>query len=181
VLPVGGRYESERGTVIEIVARDAQAMSFERTYAPNTGRADPHLHLDFTQTWEALEGEGRIEVDGEERSLAAGDRVAIEPATPHRDPWLSGEGPFRVRGTFTPCNAFIEAYAEAWVHHLENGTANRQDEIPLLQIFAISRVTDGQSFRAGVPVAIQRATLPLMALIARLRGYRTSYDDAATS
>jgi hypothetical protein len=175
VLPVGKRYESPRGTVIGIVSREGGRMSFERTYGPRTGRADPHYHLDLTQAWEALEGEGMIEVDGEERPLAAGDSVAIPPGTPHRDPWIPGDGPFRVRGSFDPCTPFIEGYAAAWAHHLVNGTANKHDEIPLLQIFAVSRVTDGQSFRSGIPRAIQRASLPLAALIARLRGYRASY------
>ena len=175
MLPVGKRYESPRGTKVEIVSREGGRMSFERVFAPRSGLADPHYHLDLTQTWEALEGEGRIEVDGEERPLVAGDVVAIPPGTPHRDPWIPGEGPLRVRGSFDPCTDFIEGYAAAWAHHLVNGTANKQDEIPLLQIFAVSRVTDGQSFRAGIPRAIQKASLPLAALIARLRGYRASY------
>ena len=176
MLEVGKTYENPAtGTSIEIVERTPGSMTFERTYAPNTGRADPHYHLDFTQTWEAVQGEGEIEVDGETRPLKASDRLDIEPGTPHRDPFLSGEGKFVVRGTFTPCNDFIEGYAEAWAHHLAEGTANGQDEIPLLQILAIARETDGQSYRAGIPRAIQRASLPLVAAIARLRGYRSSY------
>lgn len=176
MLPVGSRYESERGTSIEIVSRDGDQMSFERIYAPRTGRADPHYHLDLTQTWEALEGEGLIEVDGEERPLAAGDRIPIPPGTPHRDPWIPGDGPFKVRGSFDPTNPFIEAYAETLAHHLRAGTTTSQDDMPLLQIFAISKVTDGQSFRAGIPRVIQKASLPIAGLIARLRGYRASYD-----
>ena len=176
MLPVGSRYESERGTSIEIVFREGEQMSFDRVYAPDSGRADPHYHLDFTQTWEALEGKGMIEVDGEERPLVTGEKVVLTPDTPHRDPWLSGEGPFKVRGTFTPCNPFVEGYAAAWAHHLENGTTDKQDMIPLLQIFAIIRVTDGQSYRAGIPRVIQKTSLPLVALFARMRGYRASYD-----
>jgi hypothetical protein len=177
VLPVGKTYESERGTTVEVVRREGDQMSFERVYAPRTGHADPHYHADLTQTWECLEGEGRIEVDGAERALGTGDSVAIPPGTPHRDPWLPGDGSFKVRGSFDPCNAFIEGYAAAWVHHLQNGTANRQDEIPLLQIFAVARETDGRSFSAKLPEWLQRGSLPLVAAIARLRGYRASYDD----
>jgi mannose-6-phosphate isomerase-like protein (cupin superfamily) len=176
VLEVGKRYESSRGTVIEIVSRDGDRMSFERSYAPDTGRADPHYHLDFTQTWEGLEGNGRIEVDGEERQFAAGDRVSIRAGTAHRDPWNPDDGKLKVRGTFDPTTPFIEAYAEAWAHHLRENTSNDQDEIPLLQILAIARETDGKSYRAGVPRALQRATLPLVAAVARLRGFKTRYD-----
>ena len=62
MLPVGTRYESERGTSIEIVSREGDQMAFDRVYAPRTGHADPHYHLDLTQTWECLEGEGLVEV-----------------------------------------------------------------------------------------------------------------------
>lgn len=175
MLPVGEVYVSERGTRVGITERDSSRMSFERRYAPDTGKADPHYHLDFTQTWEALEGEGMIEVDGEQRAFAAGDRVPLEPGTAHRDPWNPGDGGLVVRGNFDPCTEFIEGYAEAWAHHFREGTVNGQDEMPLLQILLIARVTGGRSYRAGVPRALQQLSLPLVAAIARMRGFRASY------
>jgi mannose-6-phosphate isomerase-like protein (cupin superfamily) len=176
VLPVGARYESERGTTLEVVSREGDQLSIERDYAPRTGHADPHYHLDLTQTWECLKGEGLVEVDGKERRFATGDRVELSPETPHRDPWLPGEGTLRIRGYFDPTNPFIEAYTAAFAHHLTAGTTNSQDDMPLLQIFAMVKETDGQSFRAGIPRVIQKASLPVVRLIARLRGYRASYD-----
>jgi mannose-6-phosphate isomerase-like protein (cupin superfamily) len=176
MLPVGEAYEGRRGTRIAITDRDGPRMSFERRYAPDTGRADPHYHLDFTQTWEALEGEGLIEVGDEKRPLARGDRIPIEPGTPHRDPWNPGDGGLVVRGTFDPSTAFIEGYAEAWAHHLRAGTVNGQDEIPLMQIFVIAKETGGRSYRTGVPRALQDLTLPLVAAIGRLRGFKPRYD-----
>jgi mannose-6-phosphate isomerase-like protein (cupin superfamily) len=177
MLAVGSRYESARsGGSIQIVERTPESMSFERTYAPDTGKADPHYHLDFTQTWEAVRGTGAIEVEGEKREFGAGERVRLEPGTPHRDPFNAGEAEFVVRGTFEPSTDFIEVYAEAWAHHMREGTVNAQDEMPLMQILAIARATGGESYRAGVPRALQKATLPLVAAIARLRGFRTGYD-----
>jgi Cupin domain len=88
VLEVGKRYTSPRtGTWLEVIGRADGNMKFERSLAPGTGRTDPHLHEDLTQTWEALSGEGMIEVDASEREFRTGDRVAISPGTPHRDPW----------------------------------------------------------------------------------------------
>jgi hypothetical protein len=175
VLEVGQRYRSERGSWIQITDRSGDRMSFERHYAPRTGRADPHYHLDFTQTWEALSGAGEIEIDGKVRELRAGDRVVLEPGTAHRDPYLLGEGEFHVRGSFDPDTDFIEHYAEAWAHHMREGTVNDQDEIPLLQILVIARATDARSYTTRVPKLIQQVTLPLTAALARLRGYKLSY------
>ena len=176
MLSVGEPYVSKRGTRLEITKRDGPLMSFERRYAPDTGRADPHYHLDFTQTWEALEGEGMIEVDGDQRPFVKGHRIPLEPGTRHRDPWNPGDGRLVVRGTFDPSTAFIEGYAEAWAHHMADGTTNRQDEMPLMQILVIAKETGGKSYRAGVPRALQALTLPLVAAIARMRGYRAPYD-----
>ena len=81
-------------------------------------------------------------------------------------------------GTFDPINEFIEAYAEAYAHQLtaDGGRLTDQDEMPLLQILVIAKATNGRSYGAFPPVAIQKASLPLFAAIGRLRGYKPSYD-----
>jgi mannose-6-phosphate isomerase-like protein (cupin superfamily) len=177
MLEVGKRYVSPKtGSWIEIVERAGGTMKFERSFAPGTGRADPHLHEDLTQTWDALSGEGMIEVDGVEREFRTGDRVAIPPGTHHRDPWNPSSAELHVRGTFEPINNFIEGYAEAYAHHLTHGGLDEQEEMPVLQIFVTSRATDGRSWAASPSIGIQKASLPLLAAIGRLRGYRPTYD-----
>jgi mannose-6-phosphate isomerase-like protein (cupin superfamily) len=177
VLEVGKRYTSPRtGTWVEIVERAQGTMKFERSFAPGSGRADPHFHEDLTQTWEALSGEGMIEVDGAERELRRGDRVAIPPGTRHRDPWNPDGEPLHVRGTFEPDNDFIEGYASAYAHLLTEGGLNDQEEMPLLQILVVARATNGRSYGATPPVPVQKVLLPLAAAIGRRRGYRPSYD-----
>jgi mannose-6-phosphate isomerase-like protein (cupin superfamily) len=177
VLEVGKRYESpETGTWVRIAGRADGNMTFERGFVAGTGRTDPHLHEDLTQTWEALSGDGRIEVDGEERAFAAGDRVAIPPGVRHRDPWNPGPDELQARGIFEPDNDFVESYAAAYAHRLTAGGLNDQDEMPLLQILVIAQATKGRSYGSSPPVPVQRALLPLLAAVGRLRGYRPSYD-----
>jgi mannose-6-phosphate isomerase-like protein (cupin superfamily) len=177
VLEVRKRYTSpETSTWIEIAERGPQVMKFERSYASGTGRSDPHLHEDLTQTWEALSGEGRIEVDGIEREFRTGDRVELPPGLRHRDPWNLGSSELHVRGTFDPNNDFIEAYAEAYAHLLTEGGLNNQEELPLLQILVIAKATNGRSYGGSPPVAVQKLALPFLAGFGRLRGYKPSYD-----
>lgn len=57
---------------------------------------------------------------------------------------------------FDPCAAFIEGYAVAWAHHMAEGTTNRQDEMPQMQILLIAKETGGKSYRAGVPKRSRR-------------------------
>ena len=177
MLEVGKRYTSPKtGTWVEIAERTGPDMKFERSFAPGTGRTDPHLHEDFTQTWEALSGDGMVEVDGTERSFSAGDRVRIEPGTRHRDPWNPGGDELHARGIFEPDNDFIEAYASAYAHHLTEGGLNDQDEMPFLQVVVLVRATNGRSWGGSPSVGLQKAGLPLLATVGRLRGYKPSYD-----
>lgn len=180
MLEVGKRYTSpSTGTWVQVVERTPERMQIERVAVPGTGRAGPHFHEDFTQTWEALSGEGRIEVDGEEQEFRTGDQVVLEPNTRHRDPWNPSDAELHMRGTFNPSNQFVEAYSEAWAKQLalgEEGKLNDQDELPLLQILVIAKETDGRSYGASPPVPIQKAALPLMAAAGRLRGFKPSYD-----
>jgi mannose-6-phosphate isomerase-like protein (cupin superfamily) len=177
VLEVRKRYTSpETGSWIEIAERSDPVMKLERSYAAGTGRSDPHLHHDLTQTWEALSGEGMIEVEGVEREFRTGDRVELTPGTRHRDPWNPSRSELHVRGTFDPDNDFIESYTAAYAHLLTEVGLNDQEELPLLQILVIAKATDGRSYGASPPVAIQKASLPLLAAFGRLRGYKPSYD-----
>jgi mannose-6-phosphate isomerase-like protein (cupin superfamily) len=178
MLEVRKRFTSpESGTWVEIAERSDPVLKIERSYAPGTGRSDPHLHEDLTQTWEALSGEGRIEVDGNEREFRTGDRVEMTPGLHHRDPWNpTGSGELHVRGTFDPDNDFIERYTEAYAHLLTEGGLNDQDELPLLQILVIAQATNGRSYGASPPVGVQKVALPFLAAFGRLRGYKPSYD-----
>lgn len=177
MLEVGKRYTSpQTGTWVQIAEREGSTMKFERSFPAGTGRADPHLHEDLTQTWEALSGEGMIEVAGTEREFRKGDRVEVPPGTRHRDPWNPSGDELHVRGTFDPDNDFIEGYAGAYAHLLTEGGLNDQDEMPLLQILVVARATAGRSYGGSPPVAVQKALLPLGAAVGRLRGYRPSYD-----
>ena len=121
-------------------------------------------------------GGGEIEVDGAEREFRQGDRVEVPPGTKHRDPRNPGPGELHVRASFDPNNDFIEAYGAAYAHLLENGGLNEQEELPLLQILVIAKALDGRSYGGSPPVAIQKASLPLLAAVGRMRGYRASYD-----
>ena len=177
MMQVGQRYESSRtGGWVQVTRRTPEQLVIERLLKPDTGHADPHLHKDFVQTWECVTGYGAIEIDGEKQGFRAGDRVELPLGTGHRDPYNPGEADMVIRGTFDPVTDFLEAYASAWAHHLREGTVNDQDEMPILQIIALVAATGGESYRTGIPVPVQRAFSPVIERVARLRGYKPSYD-----
>jgi hypothetical protein len=65
---------------------------------------------------------------------------------------------------------------EAYAHLLTEDGLNDQEELPLLQILVIVKATNGRSYGGSPPIAIQKASLPLLAAFGRLRGYKPKYD-----
>ncbi len=126
------------------------------------------------QTWECVTGSGAMEVEGERRELKAGDRVVLHLNTAHRDPF-TGEDEMVIRGIFEPITDFLETFADALAHHSKTGRSTTRTRC--LCCRSSDRPRDRRPGpRAGIPVRLQRAGLPLVSRIARLRGYRASYD-----
>ena len=151
-------------------------LTIERLMKPGTGKADAHVHFDFDERFEVLEGTGTIVVDRRERELAAGESVELPRRTPHRNLYNPGSEDLRFRLTLSPRTEFADAFLSALRHHMERGTVNAQGEFPNLQLLATLHGTRAKSYLAGPPIWLQKPVLPVGALIARLRGYRPRYD-----
>jgi hypothetical protein len=59
---------------------------------------------------------------------------------------------------------------------MREGTVNEQGEVLLMQILVLASAAGGESYTSRVPRILQRASLPLVAALGRLRGYKPSYD-----
>jgi hypothetical protein len=59
MVPVGKRYGTESGGWFQIARRTPEQLVFERLVKPRKGKADPHVHLDFVQTWSASRAAAR--------------------------------------------------------------------------------------------------------------------------
>jgi quercetin dioxygenase-like cupin family protein len=173
VVKQGDIYENPRiGTRIEIRELSPEHLSFERRYPPATGRAEAHFHLDFTQRWEVASGAVTVAVDGEARRLESGESLELAIGTKHQDPYNESRSEAVVRWRIEPVTEFIEAFLNTYASLLREDRLNEQDEFPMLQLFVILSATGAQSYAANLPVGLQRATLPLLGAIGRLRGYK---------
>jgi mannose-6-phosphate isomerase-like protein (cupin superfamily) len=171
----GRTYEGGRGTRVEVTESNAQRLRLRRTYPAGTGRADPHVHLDFAQRWTVVEGHGRVAIGGDESEIGPGETIGVDRGTEHRDPFNPGGEPLVVDWLIEPQNEFIEAFIDAYVWLLGRDRLNDKDEFPMLQLMTILHATRAQSFAVGPPRIVQRAFIPLAAALGRLRGYRPRY------
>lgn len=177
MIKAGERFENPRtGTRMEFREWSPERVVIDRTYPPDTGRADPHVHYDFFQGWEVLAGRARYFVEGEEREAGSGELIEIDSGTRHQDVHNPFETELRARLTVRPVNEFIEAFADCYTHYLTRDELDDQDEFTALQIFPILHGTRAQSWITRIPIPIQRVLIPVGAGVGRLRGYRSSYE-----
>lgn len=176
MLEAGQEFENPRnGASLKVLEASPERASAERLLKPHTGRADEHLHLDFEQSFEVVSGQATASLDGEQRTLGPGERIGIPRGARHMDPYNDGDADLVIRVAAWPNTEFVQAFGDAFAHLMAAGKLNDQDELPLLQILVLAHATKGQSYGTRPPLAVQKATLPLIAALGRLRGYRPSY------
>jgi hypothetical protein len=176
MLPPGSSYENPRnGSRLTVLEMTPVRLRFERLYKPRTGMADAHLHLDFNHSWEVVSGRGRYELDGEAYDLDPGESAGIQVGRAHRDLYNPFDEDAVARFDLRPCNEFVETFFETLAWLFERGRLDEQDRFPQLQLFVILRATKARSYAAGPPLALQKAMLPLLAALGRLKGYKPRY------
>jgi hypothetical protein len=143
---------------------------------PHTGKADAHVHLDYVESFEILAGTATFEIDGRLVTAGPGERVEVPVGTGHRNPYNAGDSDLRLRHRASPGGPFVEAFVSSLGHHMENRSVNAQGEFSNLQLFVVLHGTRAQSFRTGIPPALQKPVVALGAWIGRTRGLKPGYD-----
>lgn len=176
-MPADGRTWTNPRTGASLTWRTEGADAVvERLMRPHTGKADAHVHLDYVESFEILEGTATTELDGRTVTAGPGERVEVPPGTPHRNPYNATDSDLRLRHTASPGGAFAEAFVSSLGHHMENDTVNAQGEFSNLQLFVVLHGTGARSYRARIPVALQKPVIALGAALGRARGLRPGYD-----
>ena len=160
------------GASLTVVEYSPEQAVIERRMRPGTGRTDAHVHRDFEQWWEAIEGELTYAVDGAERRAGPGERVVIPAGTPHRDPHNETGQDLVFRLAVRPATPFVEVFVRTLGDLMARDALNDQGEFTNLQLFGVLRAGRADSWQAGLPVWLQRPVVAAGALLGRLRGQR---------
>src|SRR5688572_28694768 len=86
---------------LTIVSSSPEELVVEVTYGPGGKPPPPHLHPTQDERF-VVHGAGmRVDIDGAEREIAAGEAFDIPPGTPHKM-WNAGSEPVRATWTTSP-------------------------------------------------------------------------------
>ena len=160
------------GAVFHITktAHETQGRSFEMEWqlAPHTGGTPIHIHPHAAESYEVLEGELDLYVDGTWRRIAPGEKVSVDAGTPHtfRN---STSAPARVYNTHAPAMRFDE-YFEGLHGVISSGAVSGGRITPKAILYLALLMTSYEhEIRSVRP---PHAAMRFFALVARLLRYR---------
>jgi hypothetical protein len=156
-----------------VIELSSERSVIERLLRPKSGKAQGHVHRDWTQGFEVVEGEAWIRVGKEApRLLAAGDTVEIPPGVGHVDPWNESDAPTVTRNIVSPVTPLVHVVFATLGEALAAGRLDSQDSLTFFQMAGALHEARGDSWGEQPPVPIQRLVIPLVAAVARARGIR---------
>lgn len=127
-----------------------------------------HIHENLSERLEVVDGEINFLLDGEQRTVTAGDEAIVAPGTWHRW-WVTGDRGVRIRATVEPALRFEEAILMVWGLCADERTNAEGLPTPLFGALVATRYRDEIRYRTP-PDLIQRLLFPPLAALARLKG-----------
>jgi quercetin dioxygenase-like cupin family protein len=149
-----------------------EVLLLEVRVPPDMIRPPLHLHRAQRESFEVLHGQVTVRSGGDQHTLPPGGRLDLAPGTPHTW-WNSGDDEAVLLAEFRPPGN-ARSFFETFCGMAGEGRCNAQGAPPFLQVAASARWWD--MYLAGPPVAVQRALFAALGPLARLRGYRASYE-----
>jgi mannose-6-phosphate isomerase-like protein (cupin superfamily) len=174
MLVAGQEWTSPDGrAAVRVIEVSSQRSVVERLLRPKSGKDTAHVHRDWTQRFEVIEGEARIRVGKEApRLLAAGETVEIPPGVGHVDPWNESDAPTVTRNIVSPVTPFVHVVFATLGEALAAGRLDSQDSLTFFQMAGAMHEGHGDSWGEQPPIPIQRLVIPVVAAVARARGVR---------
>lgn len=175
MVEVGARFTNPKtGASLEVrrvPGADEQILELRRVIKPGTGKTAAHVHMDFVERFVVEAGQATAKLERRAIELGVGDDLEVPRERAHVHPYNTGTEDLILRQFVEPAGDFSLGFFETLGHLMTAGRTDKQDEMPVLAVFAVAHRTRGQSFAAGVPHTLQRDLLPLGARLAKLRGY----------
>jgi quercetin dioxygenase-like cupin family protein len=156
---------------------DGAYCRFDTYVEPGGAVAAAHVHPYQTERFEVLSGTLGVKAGRDNKELAAGETVVIDPGTPHMF-WNAGDDTLCFRAEVRPALQF-ESLIETMFGLATDGKTNKKGMPNPLRLAVIANHHFDVVRLAVVPAWMQKAGLAMGAPIGRLLGYRPTYEAAA--
>lgn len=144
--------------------------------APNAPGPPEHFHEAFEETFTVKSGTISILVNGEKRTLKAGETISVPPMTMHKP--FNETGETVVIESDNPKTLPVQfGYILSQLYGFMDSQPNGLSTLQMLMQLSVYG-NDADSYIAdGPPLAVQKAMRVLMAPTARMLGYKNYYEE----
>lgn len=153
---------------IEVRSSTAEALEVEVTYGPTGSPPPKHLHPAQDEHFEVIAGTMEVRIDGEERTLSAGEQIDIGRGRVHQM-WNAGSEPARVRWVTSPAGRTEQWFRAIDSLHREGRVGRNGMPGPLA--FGVLLAEYRDVFHLAGPDWLLRPALAALGAIGRARGY----------
>ena len=165
----------ERITFLATAAdTDGEAVVIETVVQPDGFVAAAHVHPSQSERFAVAEGTLALKIDGQEKTLGAGDVTIVEPGQAHKF-WNAGDEPVRFVCEVRPALQF-ESLLETMFDLAADGKTNRKGMPNPLRLAVIAKAHFDTVRLPFPPDWMQAAGLALGAPLGRLLGYEATYE-----
>ena len=147
---------------------NGELVEMEATYDPGSVEPLEHFHPRQEEHFEIASGELRARIDGEERTLSAGDELDVPQGTVHAM-WNEGDGQARVIWQTRPALR-TEDFLVAVGRLAEEGKLTTRGARNPLAGAALMHEFRAEFRPTSPPAPVQAIAFPALAMLARLLG-----------
>jgi len=155
---------------------DGEFLRYEVRFQADATSFAEHLHPKSDETFKVLEGDLRITIEDEDRSLGPGASVTLPAGVPHTHR-PAGGGETRVVSEVRPPLA-TESLLRGLSVLAREGNTDDEGTPNLLPLSVFGAANPDLVYLSSPPVVVQKLLFTLLAPVGRLRGYAAEYPPA---
>ena len=134
-----------------------------------------HIHPVVEERLKMVGGTLEVEIDGERRTLKAGDEFVVEPGMAHKL-WNEGEEDASFEAEIRPALR-METFIETIFGLARDGKVNKAGRPNMLQAAVLLNEYSEEFRLAGVPAIAQTVLFGALAPVGKLFGYKARYPQ----
>ena len=136
-----------------------------------------HIHTNLVEVFVVKEGTLSMMVNGEKKTLKAGESITIPVGTSHR-PFNETDQPVIVENEGSEKDLTVEfAYHLSQLYRVVDGAGGNPSAFSMILQFAVYGTEMDAYLADGPPIFVQKAMRFLLAPTARLLGYKSYYEE----
>lgn len=143
---------------------------------PKSAGPPVHIHEHFDETFMVKEGVMSVLINGEKKTVRAGESVHIPKGTPHK-PFNESDLPVIVEDENGKSFPLEFGYHLSQIYPLIDSLDGKPSDLTMILQFSVYGDNFDSLIADGPPIGVQKAIRFLLAPTARLLGYKNYYEE----